>query len=122
MLQPFIQSIVDKGELSLIVIDGKYTHAIMKHSKLCDFRVQHEFGGSIEVIEPSDDAIELAEKAIAACPYPPVYGRVDMVWDAEDQLVISELELIEPELFFRCNEDSAKKLAQAIKGYISASS
>ena len=33
MLQPFQKNIVEKGELSLILIDGKFTHAVLKIAK-----------------------------------------------------------------------------------------
>jgi hypothetical protein len=36
--------------------------------------------------------------AMAACPSPPVYGRVDLVEDNQGGLALMELEVIEPEL------------------------
>ena len=49
----------------------------------------------------------------------PIYARVDMFTDNDGQLALSELELIEPELWFRNNPDSADKLAIAVKKLIS---
>ncbi|WP_420573280.1 ATP-grasp domain-containing protein [Kordia sp.] len=115
MLQPFMEQIVTKGEISLVVINGKYTHAILKKAKKGDFRVQDDFGGSVHEYHPSQKEIEFAEKAVNACIELPIYARVDIIWDNEDQLAISELELIEPELWFRYNNDAATQLAKAIK-------
>jgi glutathione synthase/RimK-type ligase-like ATP-grasp enzyme len=118
MIQPFISSILDKGEVSLMIIDGKYTHAVLKQAKSGDFRVQEEFGGLVSPFQPSDQAIELAENAVKACPFHPIYARVDLVWDDNDRLLLSELELIEPDLFFRNNEGCVHRMANAIVAYI----
>ncbi|WP_298516411.1 hypothetical protein [uncultured Kordia sp.] len=115
MLQPFMHQIVSKGEISLIVINGKYTHGILKKAKQGDFRVQDDFGGSVHQYTPSQTEIEFAENAVKACIEPPMYARVDMIWDNEDELAISELELIEPELWFRFNNDAATQLAKGIR-------
>jgi len=115
MLQPFQKNIVEKGELSLVVIDGIFTHAVLKVAKKGDFRVQDDFGGSVHNYTPTNEEIEFAEKAVKACPSKPIYARVDMFTDNDGHLAVSELELIEPELWFRNNPDAADKLAAAIK-------
>jgi len=115
MLQPFQHAIVKKGELSLIVIDGEFTHAVLKIAKKGDFRVQDDFGGTVHTYTPTKTEIEFAEQAVNACKSKPVYARVDMFIDNNGQLAIAELELIEPELWFRNNTKAADKLALAIK-------
>ncbi|WP_430413055.1 ATP-grasp domain-containing protein [Kordia sp.] len=114
MLQPFMNQIVTKGEISLIVINGTYTHAILKKAKAGDFRVQDDFGGSVYEYNPSLAEIDFAENAVKACIELPIYARVDIIWDNDDQLAISEIELIEPELWFRHNNDAATQLAKGI--------
>ena len=118
MLQPFQNNIVEKGELSLIVIDGKFTHAVLKIAKKGDFRVQDDFGGTVHNYKPSSEEIYFAERTIKACESKPLYARVDMFTDNDGQLAVSELELIEPELWFRNNPNAADKLAFAIKKLI----
>jgi len=115
MLQPFQHAIVEKGELSLIVIDGEFTHAVLKIAKKGDFRVQDDFGGTVHTYTPTKTEIEFAEQAVNACKSKPVYARVDMFMDNNGQLAIAELELIEPELWFRNNTKAADKLALTIK-------
>ena len=115
MLQPFQQQITEFGELSLMVMGGKVTHAVRKVAKAGDFRVQDDHGGRVLPHTPASDEIELAEKAIAACNPLPLYARVDMVKDNQGQWAIMELELIEPELFFRFDNSAAHALASAIK-------
>ena len=114
MLQPFQNSIVEKGEVSFTVIDGQYTHAVLKVAKKGDFRVQDDFGGSVYEYAPSKKEIEFAEKAIQACKELPIYARVDICIDNDGELALVELELIEPELWFRNNPKAADSLANAI--------
>jgi glutathione synthase/RimK-type ligase-like ATP-grasp enzyme len=47
LLQPFQHAILAEGEISLMVIDGQFSHAIRKTPKAGDFRVQDDHGGSV---------------------------------------------------------------------------
>lgn len=114
VLQPFLHNIVKKGEVAFMVINGKVTHAVLKKAKKGEFRVQDDFGGSVEVYQPSEAEISFAEQVVAACPEQPIYARVDMVWDNHNQMALSEIELIEPEMWFRNYPLAAQKLAVAI--------
>ena len=119
MLQPFIESIGTKGEVSFIVINGKYEHAVLKKAKAGDFRVQDDWGGTLHEYQISAKEIRLAEAIVAkSCPEA-YYARVDLVWGSNDELLLGELELIEPELWFRRNEKAAENLIIGIKETIS---
>lgn len=122
MLQPYQYSITTKGEISLIVIGGEFSHAILKKAKSGDFRVQDDYGGTVHAYEPGYLEIEFAEKVVKACEPIPAYARVDVMWDNSGDFVLSELELIEPELWFREHTKAAKKLARVIKKKIHESS
>ncbi|NVJ60243.1 MAG: hypothetical protein HWE27_07635 [Gammaproteobacteria bacterium] len=115
MLQPFQSAIVNEGELSLIVIDGKVTHSVKKVAKQGDFRVQDDHGGQVYHYQPSKEEVAFAEATIAACDPKPIYARVDIIHDNQGSLAIMELELIEPELFFRFHRQATFQLADAIK-------
>ena len=115
LIQPFQHNIIEKGEISLVVIDGKFTHAVLKVAKVGDFRVQDNFGGTAHEYNPSGDEITFAEKAVNACHPKPIYARVDIFTDNGNQIALAELELIEPELWFRNNPNAADDLAKAIK-------
>ena len=119
MLQPFQNSIVERGEISLMVMGGQYTHAVLKIAKPGDFRVQDDFGGTVHKYEPTQAEIALAIAAVEACNPQPLYARVDIVDDNDGRPAISELELVEPELWFRRNEEAADKLAKEIKKSVS---
>lgn len=111
MLQPFQHNILSEGEISLIVIGGHCTHAVIKTAKDGDFRVQDDFGGAVSLHEPSEEEMAFAEKVVAACSSLPVYARVDIIKDNYGQLALIEIELIEPELWFRLKPEAADKLA-----------
>ncbi|MCE7991408.1 MAG: hypothetical protein HEP71_05485 [Roseivirga sp.] len=111
MLQPFQYNILVHGEISLIVIGGTCTHAVIKKAKTGDFRVQDNFGGSVSLYEPNSEEMAFAEKAVAACDSLPAYARVDIIRDNGNQLALIEIELIEPELWFRLKPEAADILA-----------
>ncbi|TVT76282.1 MAG: hypothetical protein FHP92_09690 [Denitromonas halophila] len=114
MVQAFEPAIVSDGELSLIVIDGLTTHAIRKTAKVGDFRVQDDHGGTVHAHAPADDERAFAEAAVRACATLPLYARVDFVRRGPNDFRLMELELVEPELFFRFHPPAADALAEAI--------
>ena len=48
----------------------------------------------------------------------PLYARVDMVRDLNGAWAVSELEMVEPELWFRMCPDAAGVLARAIAEHL----
>ena len=114
IIQEFQNNVITEGEVAMIVIGGKFTHAVLKKAKEGDFRVQDDFGGSIAIYNPSKEMVKLAEKCTRILTPIPSYARVDIIWDNFRELAVSELELIEPELWFRLNPNAAQKLAQHV--------
>lgn len=119
MLQPFQENIITKGEYSFVVINGEYSHAVLKIAKPGDFRVQDYFGGTVHNHKATKEEITFAENAVKACIEQPMYARVDVITDNNNKLAITEIELIEPELWFRKHHDAAVLLARAIKKLVS---
>ena len=114
LVQPFFSTISELGEASLMVFGGKFTHAILKKAKAGDFRVQDDFGGTVHDYNPTQEEIKFAEKVFQSCTSLPIYGRVDIVWDSNKHIYLSELEIIEPELWIRNRPESANKIAEAV--------
>jgi glutathione synthase/RimK-type ligase-like ATP-grasp enzyme len=114
MLQPFQRVILESGELSLMVIGGRYTHAVRKVARPDDFRVQDDHGGTVHPYAAPADEIAFAERAVAACDPTPVYARVDMLRDNDGLLAVMELELVEPELFMRLHLPAAEAFAERV--------
>ena len=114
LVQPFFSTISELGEASLMIFGGKFTHAILKKAKAGDFRVQDDFGGTVHDYNPTQEEIKFAEKVFQSCTSLPIYGRVDIVWDSNKHIYLSELEIIEPELWIRNRPESANKIAEAV--------
>ena len=114
LFQEFMKSIIFNGEISLIMIGGEHTHAVKKIAKKDDFRVQDDHGGTVEKHTATNQEICFAKKCLEASPFKPIYARVDIVYDNKNQPCLVELELIEPELWFRKNPKSANRLAEEI--------
>lgn len=115
LLQAFVPEIETRGEVSLIFIDGAFSHAVRKRPAQGDFRVQHDFGGSWEpaIVEPT--LREFGEAVLAAVSRPWLYARVDVV-ETHQAPVLMELELIEPQLFLTAA--SAMRLADALESRV----
>ncbi|WP_265569824.1 ATP-grasp domain-containing protein [Sphingomicrobium nitratireducens] len=119
LVQPFLPAILDKGETSLVYFGGRYSHAATKRAKPGDYRVQPEFGGSEEQVEPSASMVALAEAALAAAPAETAYARVDIVEDGEVPRIM-ELELVEPDLFLRYAPNKGAAFVSSIRAMLSA--
>lgn len=114
MLQEFQKNIVAEGEISMMLFNGEFSHAVLKIAKPGDFRVQDDFGGSVHNHIPSEEEVDFAKKVLAASPELPVYARVDMFKDNDGKWALAELEIFEPELWFRIRPDAATQLADCI--------
>jgi glutathione synthase/RimK-type ligase-like ATP-grasp enzyme len=114
LVQPFVPSILDTGEFSLIYFDNQFSHAIRKVPRSGDFRVQEEHGGRIESCHPDADLLELASACLQCVPECLLYARVDMVRLPNGLPAIMELELIEPSLYLAFDFDSPSRFAAAI--------
>ena len=120
LIQPYLPAIADEGEYSLFLFAGQYSHAIVKRPNTGDFRVQEQFGGREQTIEPTQEARALADTAVAiACEITKVesltYARVDMIRGLGGGLALMELELIEPSLFLHHSGDDGAALVRAIR-------
>ena len=118
LLQPFQNSVLKRGEVALMYFDGNYSHAILKVAQPGDFRVQSEFGGTVHNYTPTAEEVILGEKTIQACSPIPTYARVDIIEDNNGIAAVMELEIIEPELWFRYFPAAADAMANAIVKHI----
>lgn len=119
LIQPHCPAISSEGEWSLFLFGGRYSHAIIKRPASGDFRVQEQFGGREEAVEPPAEALALAQAVLAAAPTPTLYARVDMVRLPDGKLALMELELIEPALFLHLAADGGAAFAAAVRAALS---
>jgi hypothetical protein len=113
LLQQFLPEIRTAGEVSLVFLAGRLSHAARKLPGQGDFRVQSDFGGSAIRIRPSPSLRRFGDRVMACVGSPWLYARVDLVETIAGP-VLMELELIEPDLFFNLAPPSADLLATAL--------
>jgi hypothetical protein len=111
VLQEFVAEVGSRGEISLVYLEGAFSHAVRKWPAGGDFRVQERFGGSLERVTPPGGVLDFGGAVLAALTRPWIYARVDLVESGRGP-VLMELELIEPDLFL--TPDSASRMAAAL--------
>lgn len=114
MVQPFLRSVIDEGEYSLMLFDGVLSHSIIKRPTAGDYRTQPHLGGTEVACAVPGGALEVARAALAAAPAAAAYARVDLIRLADDTLGVIELELIEPSLWLQHAPDQGASFAAAI--------
>ncbi len=114
LVQSFQKNILLFGEISIMIIGGEYSHAVLKKAKPGDYRVQDDFGGTVHLYEPRKPELDFARQVILSLPFSPVYARIDIILDNAGKIALSELELIEPEMWFRFKNSAPQRLARAI--------
>lgn len=113
MLQPFLDEVVRQGEWSLVFFAGGFSHAVRKRPAPGDFRVQAEHGGSSELRAPPAHVFAAATLAVQRAAPDALYARVDGV-EHGTRLRLMELEVVEPQLFFRLHPPAADAFADAL--------
>ncbi|HZI16438.1 MAG TPA: hypothetical protein VE153_39095, partial [Myxococcus sp.] len=113
LVQEFIPEIQTEGELSLVFMGGAFSHAIRKRPARGGFRVQVEHGGTREPFQPTPEQVRHAEHLLALARSPLLYGRVDVV-PVRGELVLMELELIDPMLFLGYAPGAPERFAEAV--------
>lgn len=113
LVQEFLPSVINSGEISAMFFGGDYSHAVSKIPAAGDYRVQEEFGGSCHAVTLASPEMDVARKAMDTVG-DTLYARVDLL-SSQCGALVSELELVEPELFFRFDESAAHRMVAALK-------
>ena len=128
MLQPFLESVLKEGEYSAIFFGGEFSHGVQKIPVPGDYRVQDDFGASdkphtfdakdFESVKRIEAALlRLVEERFGGVAL--TYARVDLIRDAQGDLRLNELELVEPSLFFRHDAASPQRLVKVLERSLS---
>ncbi len=112
MVQPYLASVeggaAGHPERAIVWIDGLVTHVVEKSRR---------FAGDHERVachgEPTPEDVAFAVRVIDAYGFDPLYARIDVMDAGDGRTVLSELELIEPSLFFPLRPGSAEIFADA---------
>jgi glutathione synthase/RimK-type ligase-like ATP-grasp enzyme len=118
LVQEFVPTIQSAGEISLIYIDGQFSHSVLKTAKEGEFRVQSEWGGQVQSGPTPSKAIETAHKFMNYLKEEVLYARVDLVKTSDGAYLLMELELIEPELFLTHEPKAARQIAASLSKQI----
>ena len=114
LIQPFFEEVLHQGEISLIFIDGHYSHAVRKKPARGDFRVSSRFGGEYEAYSPCPDLRKTGRELLEHCAPGSLYARLDGII-RNGTFHIMEVELNEPYLFFDVSPDSYEYFSQALR-------
>jgi len=128
LLQPFLPEVCRDGEWSFVYFDDgsgalAFSHAVLKRPHPGDFRVQTDFGGTVDALVPPPALLRQADAAAATiarlAPGPLLYARIDGVVSAGTHapagtLLLMEAELIEPALFFAFHDAAADRFSDAV--------
>lgn len=129
MVQPYLASVQDYGERSLMFLGGTYSHAARKSA----FQQMATAGGAGERAITADELeIEIANATMKALPLVPAlrsanttvqqiaYARVDLVRDANNKPLVLEVELVEPSLFLAYSPDAPGRFAEVLEKSVAA--
>jgi len=133
LIQEFLPEIADFGEYSLMYIDGKFSHCVVKKPKRGEYRVQVvEHGGYVEGVPRGDipkSVMDLCDDTMRVLQdeWPILYTRFDIIPRFDGSALIMEVELIEPDMYWGYVEDghtdeAVKKMADAIVKHVRTAS
>ncbi len=109
MLQPFLPSFYATGEHCLIFINGSFTHAIRKRFSLLEGLDQV---GQMPITAEAEE-LAFAQRVLKRLPVVPLFARVDLVRNHRHQLLLNELEVIEPVLYLSSCPQARRRLTDA---------
>jgi hypothetical protein len=106
LVQPFIDELAEVGEMDLIYLGDRLSHAVR--------RGPHHSGATPIHLDDLPVAVaDVAARVLEVIPERPVYARIDLVVHRGVPRLM-EVELIEPELFLTLAPHSATKLAEVV--------
>jgi glutathione synthase/RimK-type ligase-like ATP-grasp enzyme len=119
LVQPFVPAVEREGELSVVLFDGRFSHALRKRPAAGEYRVQEHHGGTTELVDANPGVVELAERVAAVLPTPTLYARIDLV-SFHDTWHVIEAEVTEPSLWLDLAPPAAtERLAHALVARVS---
>lgn len=113
LIQEYLSEIETAGEVSLIFLNGEFSHALRKLPGAGEFRIHEEYGGTRTALSASPQLIARARRVLEAVKQPLLFARVDMVERGDEALLI-ELELVDPMLFLAVDDRAPARFARAL--------
>jgi hypothetical protein len=120
MVQPYLRTIDDVGEIGLIFLGGAFSHATHKDpmippgagptTSLIEYQFVTPASASVAQIALGHAAVAAAERLHG----PTAYARVDTVLDEDGHPMVLELEMLDPVLFFDTDPAGAERFADVL--------
>jgi len=113
LVQPYLREVEEVGERAQVWIAGEHTHCVRKEPRFAgqDERVS-------DALIPDEEERTFVAQVFAALPNDVrrdlLYARVDLIRLATGNLVLGELELLEPSLFLMQHPPALARLADAL--------
>lgn len=114
LIQPYLESVERRDEIAWVWIDGQLTHGVRKSP-----RFDNGYEDVSEAVFPTDTDRKLVDSIMAQAPDNLLYARIDLM-ESNGEWLLSELELIEPSLFFKQNPAALDTFIPAIQRRVSA--
>jgi len=112
LIQPLAESVQSEGEWSYVFFAGELAYVLLKKAAVGEYRIQSMYGGTLEMTEPTtQDRLE-AKAIFDKLQVDRLYTRLDLV-RFDGSLVIMEVELIEPILYFAFAPQGIPKMVEA---------
>jgi glutathione synthase/RimK-type ligase-like ATP-grasp enzyme len=125
IVQPYLEAVDEQGETGVVYLGGRYSHGFRKGPMLrpglgpgTALFLEEE----VEPRRPSPAELAVANRALAALPFPHgelLYARVDLAPGEAGEPLVLEVELAEPSLYLSCGEGAADRFADAIAAALS---
>lgn len=112
LVQKFMPEVLEFGELSIIFLNRKYSHTVLKQATAGEFRVQSEFGGTTQKYRPDAEILKTASDILSQFEGTILYARIDGLLHA-GKFVLMEIELIEPDLFLEYDQEASSRFVHA---------
>lgn len=122
VVQPLVESVRTEGETSVFVLGDEPVSQVRKLPSGGEIRVNEQYGGRSDAVPLDAEAAGLATRAVTtaegllhtALPY----ARVDMVRMHDGELVVGEVELVEPGLYLDVVPGNAAAFAELVAGLL----
>ena len=108
LIQPFIEKLRTFGEIDLIYFGGEYSHGVRRKSSVVPGRGEKPIPFDVP---PS--IREAGDSVLRALTPSPTYCRVDFARH-QDETLLMEVELIEPDLFLEHSPGAPERFAAAV--------
>lgn len=122
MLQPFLPAVQEEGEYSFLFFGGTFSHCACKRPGAGDYRVQSIYGGHELVHDARDEDIAACRAVLGAVDVDLLYARVDMIRGPSGDLLLMELELVEPYFYPEQGPELGAHFSRALEDALNRSS